>query len=87
MRKLFGSSRNARTGQPHFTYNEINEAELDKETMMQNILKLREFKIYVESLNDFLLGEKLGIMLILCYSGQKAQGGCVCRQSQQWVLQ
>ena len=83
--KLFGSSRNTRTGQSHFTRDEINEAELDEETMMQNILKLREFKIYVESLNDFLLGKKLEIMLILHYSSQKstpkAQGGCVCRQS------
>ena len=52
--KLFGL---ARTGLPNFIREEINDIKSD---IMQNILKLREFKISVESLNDFLLEKKIG---------------------------
>ena len=55
--KLFGS---VRTGLPNFIHEEINETKSDDHDLMQNILKLREFKISVESLNDFLLGKKIG---------------------------
>ena len=48
------------TEQPHFNHDEIYEMESDDEHIMQNILKLREFKTYVKSLNYFLLGIKLG---------------------------
>ena len=57
VRKLFGS---VATGLPNFTHEEINETQSDDHDIMENILKLREFKISVESLNDFLLGKKIG---------------------------
>ena len=59
VKNLFLSLGNG-TEEPHFTHDEIFETKSDDEHIMQNILKLREFKIYVESLNDFLLGIKIG---------------------------
>ena len=60
IKKLFGSSRNMRTGDPHFTCKEINEMTSDQEGAMQKILQLQKFKTYMESLNDFLLRKKIG---------------------------
>ena len=59
VKNLFQSLSNS-TEQPHFNRYEIYETKSDDEHIMQNILKLREFKIFVESLNVFLLGIKLG---------------------------
>ena len=59
VKNLFQSSSNS-TEQSPSNRDEIYETKSDDEHIMQNILELREFKIYVESLNDFLLGIKLG---------------------------
>ena len=59
VKNLFLSSSNS-TEEPNFTRNEIFETKSDDKHIMQNILKLREFEIYVKSLNDFLLGIKMG---------------------------
>ena len=91
VKNLFQSSSNS-TEQSPSNRDEIYETKSDDEHIMQNLLELREFKIYVESLNDFLLGIKLGdnvppaLQWPKVNKWQRLKSGSVCRWSRPWEL-